>query len=51
MFSWKKLIVGVFSSIIVVGNVAEANWKEDAQAIGISGGEDHKLVLTKDKNA
>jgi len=49
MFSRKKLIVGVFSLIIVVGNVGEADWKEDAQAIHISGGEDHTLVLTENK--
>ena len=49
MFSRKKLIAGVLSLIIVVGNVAEADWKEDAQAIDISGGEDHTLVLTADK--
>jgi len=50
MFSRKKLIAGVLSLIIVVVNVTEADWKEDAQAIDISGGEDHTLVLAKNQS-
>lgn len=34
--------------IVLIGNVlAVGDWKEDARAIDISGGEDHTLVLTK----
>jgi alpha-tubulin suppressor-like RCC1 family protein len=36
--------------IVLIGNVlAVGDWKEDAKAIDISGGEDHTLVLTKNK--
>lgn len=48
MLSWKKVIAALLSPIIVVGNVVEANWKENALPIAISGGEDHTLVLTND---
>jgi len=48
MLSRKKLII-IISLIIFTTNLTLADWKEDAKAIKISGGEDHTLVLTKNK--
>jgi len=50
MFSRKKLIVTTSAILIITALPAFGDWKEDAQAIDISGGEDHTLVLTKDKS-
>lgn len=45
-----KQILITISFIVLVANIAIAsNWKENAKAIGISGGEDHTLVLTQNK--
>jgi parallel beta-helix repeat protein len=47
MFSRKKLIISVITLIIFTTNLALADWKENAKAIKVSGGEDHTLVLTQ----
>jgi len=49
MLSRKKLIVSITLIIIITGLTAFGAWKENAEAIDISGGEDHTLVLTNDK--
>lgn len=49
MFSRKKLIVTTSAIVIITALPAFGDWKEDARAIDISGGEDHTLILTKDK--
>ncbi len=46
---WRKHILITISLIILVANPTLANWKEDAKAIDISGGEDHTLVLTQNR--
>jgi alpha-tubulin suppressor-like RCC1 family protein len=48
MFSRKKLIVSI-SLIILITNLTLAGWKEDAEAVKISGGENHTLILTTNK--
>ena len=48
--SGNKWILVAVSLIILTANLlAVADWKEDARAIDVSGGEDHTLVLTKNK--
>lgn len=42
-------IVTTISYILFVTNATFADWKEDAKAIDISGGEDHTLVLTRNQ--
>jgi len=49
MFSRKKLIISIISLIIPITNLTFADWKENAKAIKVSGGEDHTLVLTQNK--
>ncbi len=49
MLSGKKLICIIISLIILIPNLTLADWREDAKAIDISGGEDHTLVLTTNK--
>ena len=44
-----KQTLGTVSIIIFITNITFANWKENAKAIDISGGEDHTLVLTKNR--
>jgi len=44
-----KQILSTVSFIIFITNITFADWREDAQAVDISGGEAHTLVLTKDK--
>jgi len=51
MLAGKKLIHCVLSLIIGVTSVAHADWKENAKAIDISGGENHTLVLTQNNTA
>ena len=51
MSSRKKLIVTTSAIVIITALPAFGDWKEDARAIDISGGEDHTLILTKDKGA
>jgi len=48
MSRMKQILVTV-SIAVFITNIAIADWREDAQAIDVSGGEDHTLVLTKDK--
>jgi alpha-tubulin suppressor-like RCC1 family protein len=49
MSRMKHTLVTV-SIIILITNIALAlDWREDATAIDISGGEDHTLLLTKNK--
>lgn len=45
-----KQILTTVLFIIFVSTPAFADWKEGAKAIDISGGEDHTLVLTKNKS-
>ncbi len=45
-----KQILTTVLFIIFVSTPAFAGWKEGAKAIDISGGEDHTLVLTKNKS-
>ena len=45
----KWILVAVSLIILVINISATADWKEDARAIDVSGGEDHTLVLTKNK--
>ena len=45
----KGILIFVPLIILVINISATADWKEDAKAIDISGGEDHTLVLTKNK--
>jgi len=49
MFSRKKFVCIIVPLIILIPNLTLADWREDAKAIDISGGEDHTLVLTKNK--
>jgi len=49
MFLRKKLIISIVSLIILIANLTLADWKENAKAIKVSGGEDHTLVLTQNK--
>jgi alpha-tubulin suppressor-like RCC1 family protein len=49
MLSRTKIIGIIISIIILITNLAFANWREDAKAIRVSGGEDHILVLTANK--
>jgi len=49
MLSGRKFITIILSIIIITGQPLIADWKEDAKAIDISGGEHHTLVLTKNK--
>ena len=51
MWSGKKLITITISVIVLISNLTFADWKEDARAIKVSGGEHHTLVLTKNKFA
>ena len=45
-----KQILIIVSFIVFIANIAIAsNWKENAKAIQVSGGEDHTLVLTANK--
>ena len=48
MSRMKQILVTV-SIAIFIPNIAIADWRDNAKAIDISGGEDHTLVLTKDK--
>jgi alpha-tubulin suppressor-like RCC1 family protein len=48
MFSRKHILV-VVSLLILISYRVLADWKEDAEAIGISGGENHTCVLTRNK--
>jgi hypothetical protein len=48
MSRMKQILVTV-SIAIFITNIAIADWREDAQAVDVSGGEDHTLILTKDK--
>ena len=45
------LILIIVLLIIIVINPTFADWKENAEVMDISGGEDHTLILTKDKTA
>lgn len=47
--SWTKQILITVSFITLITNVTSAGWREDAQAVDISGGEDHTLILTANK--
>jgi alpha-tubulin suppressor-like RCC1 family protein len=49
MFSGTKLISIIISIIILITNATFADWKENAKAVDVSGGEDHTLVLTANK--
>ena len=51
MVSWKRIIVFASLIIINVNFVLAAAWKVNANAVGISGGENHTLVLTSNKCA
>ena len=45
-----KQILIIVSFIVIIANSAVAsNWREDAETIDISGGEDHTLVVTRNK--
>jgi alpha-tubulin suppressor-like RCC1 family protein len=47
---WSKSIPIIISLVILATNrTAAADWREDAKAIDISGGENHTLVLTQNK--
>jgi len=48
--SRKKQVLIRISFIIFVTSSTFADWKDDAQAIDVSGGENHSLVLTKDNS-
>jgi alpha-tubulin suppressor-like RCC1 family protein len=47
--SAKKLILSIVSFTILTANIAFADREENTGAIGISGGENHTLVLTANK--
>ena len=47
--SWTKQILITASFIGFISSITFADWREDAQAVDISGGEDHTLVLTRNK--
>jgi len=47
--SAKRLTLSIVSFSILTGNMAFADWKENAKAIKVSGGEDHTLVLTENQ--
>jgi alpha-tubulin suppressor-like RCC1 family protein len=47
--SWTKQILIAVSFTVVAASSTLADWKENARAIDISGGEDHTLVLTQNK--
>jgi len=47
--SWTKQVLITVSFIIFITNITFADYREDAQAVDISGGEDHTLVLTKNQ--
>jgi len=51
MFSRKKLSISIISIIILITNLTFADWRENARAIKVSGGEDHTLVLTENNTA
>jgi len=48
--SWTKQILISVSLVVLSINPSFAVWKENAKAIDISGGEDHTLVLTRNKS-
>ncbi len=45
----KRILILVSLVILAINISATADWKEDARAIDISGGENHTLVLTQNK--
>ena len=45
----KRILVIVSLIILIINFSAFADWKDDAKAIKVSGGEDHTLVLTANK--
>jgi parallel beta-helix repeat protein len=49
MLSRTKLISIIISTTILITNLAFADWRENAKAIKVSGGENHTLVLTTNK--
>lgn len=49
MSRMKHAFVGVSIALFITNIAIASNWKENARAIDISGGEDHTLVLTADK--
>lgn len=49
MLSRTKLISIIISTTILITNLTFADWKENAKAIKVSGGENHTLVLTANK--
>jgi alpha-tubulin suppressor-like RCC1 family protein len=49
MFSGKKLIIIIISVIVLISNLTFADWRDNAKVIDVSGGENHTLVLTKNK--
>ncbi len=44
-----RKIVAVFLSLVVSYGLAFGGLKEDAEAISVSGGEDHTLILTANR--
>ena len=44
----KRFLI-VASLIVLISNISTADWKEDAEAIRICGGEDYTLVLTNNQ--
>lgn len=49
MSRMKQVLITVLFIDIIANIAIASNWKEDAKAIDISGGEDHTLVLTLNK--
>ncbi len=49
MLANKQITLIAIAVILNINVTTFAHWKDDAKAIDISGGEDHTLVLTKNK--
>ncbi len=49
MSRMKQILVTVSIAVFITNIAIASDWRENAQAIDVSGGEDHTLVLTKDK--
>ncbi len=47
--SAKKLTLSIVSFAILSTNLTFGDWRENAKAIKVSGGQDHTLVLTANK--
>ena len=51
MLSSSRVLIVVSLTILIISTFGVADWRQDAEAVHISGGENHTLVLTQNKFA